>query len=234
MWTPRRLAVALLAVVIAVAALWQLGRSDSSPPAPNVPAETATGAESGGSVARDLTPAEEPPSTSTRPFDEGGVPVGFERTELGARRAAVAYLEMTEVAVELAPADAGALAEGMASVSYRDQHAQDTETAMVELAETIPAGIRLRLAPIAARSAAAGDGWEVAVWFVEAITIGTEGVVDDWRTATYRLVWEDDTWKIDSFDSVRGPMPGRGTQPASETPSGFEAVLSGFSDEGLS
>ena len=232
MWAPRRLAVALLAVVIAVAALWQLGRSDSSPPAPNVPAETATGAASGGSVARGLTPAEEPPSTSTRPSEEA-VPVGFERTELGARRAAVAYLEMTEVAVELAPADAGALASGMASVRYRDQHAQDTEAAMIELAETIPAGIRLRLAPIAARSTPAGDDWEVAVWFVEAITVGTEGVVDDWRTATYRLVWEGDTWKIDSFDSVRGPMPGRGTQPASETPSGFEAVLSGFSDEGL-
>ena len=233
MWAPRRLAVALLAVVIAVAALWQLGRSDSSPPAPNVPAETATGAARGGSVARGLTPADEPPSTSTRPFEEA-VPVGFERTELGARRAAVAYLEMTEVAVELAPAGAGALAAGMASAEFRDQHAEDTEAAMIELAETIPAGIRLRLAPIAARSAPAGDSWDVAVWFVEAITIGTEGVVDDWRTATYRLVWEDDTWKIDSFDSVRGPMPGRGTQPASETPSGFEAVLSGFSDEGLS
>ena len=233
MWTPRRLAVALLAAVIAVAALWQLGGSESSTPAPNVPAETATGVASDESVAIDLTPAEEPPSTSTRPSEEV-VPVGFERTELGARRAAVAYLEMTEVAVELAPADAGVLAEGMASVKYRDQHAQDTEAAMIELAKTIPAGIRLRLAPIAARSAPAGDGWEVAVWFVEAITIGTDGVVDDWRTATYRLVWEDDTWKIDSFDSERGPMPGRGTQPASETPSGFEAVLSGFSDDGLS
>lgn len=233
MRTPRRLAVALLVVVIAGAALWQLGGSGSSSQAPNVPTRTATGVVGDESVAIDLTPTDEQLPASTGPSGEV-VPVGFDRTELGARRAAVAYLEMTEVAVELAPADAGALAAGMASVGYRDQHAQDTEAAMVELAETVPAGIRLRLAPIAARSAPAGDGWEVAVWFVEAITIGTDGVVDDWRTATYRLVWEDDTWKIDSFDSVRGPMPGRGTQPASETPSGFEAVLSGFTDEGLS
>ena len=105
---------------------------------------------------------------------------------------------------------------------------------MVELRDTIPIGITLRLAPIETRVTPDGDGWRVSVWFVEAITIGTDGVVDDWRTATYRMVWEDNIWKIDAFTSERGPMPGRGSQPASETPAGFEALLEGFDDEGLS
>ena len=97
-----------------------------------------------------------------------------------------------------------------------------------------PNGVSLRLAPIEARSTVSGDAWIVSVWFVEAISIGSAAVVDDWRTVTYRMVWEDQTWKVDSFASERGPTPGRGTQPASSTPAGFEVLLDGFSDEGLS
>ena len=160
--------------------------------------------------------------------------VPFEQTAAGARAAAVAYLESTETGVTLQPAEAGAWARESASADYADEFAADTEARMVELWETIPEGITLRLAPVETRLVADGDAWLVSVWFVEAITIGTEGVVDDWRTATYRRVWEGGTWKIDRFASERGPMPGRGTSPGSETPAGFEALLAGFDDEGLS
>jgi hypothetical protein len=158
---------------------------------------------------------------------------GFDRSETGARDAAVGYLESTELAVEMSPADAAELARSMASDRYRDEFAVETEQSMVELWETIPDGITLRLSPLEARATAVGDDWIVSVWFVEVISIGTDAVVDDWRTVTYRMVWQDGTWKIDSFESERGPTPGRGTQPASSTPAGFEALLDGFSDEGL-
>jgi len=158
----------------------------------------------------------------------------LENSEQGARSAAVAYLETTEAAVEMSPEEAATLARSMSTERFADTFAADTENSMIELLETVPDGVTVRVAPIEARSTPTGDDWLVSVWFVEAITVGKEAVVDDWRTATYRMVWEDDTWRIDSFESERGPTPGRGTQPGSTTPAGFEALLDGFSDEGLS
>jgi len=162
------------------------------------------------------------------------LPDGFPRTEAGALAAAVSYLEATEEAVTLAPADAGAAQSAMATAVFADEFAADTERRMSELVAAVPGGIRLRLAPIEARSVPDGDDWLVSIWYVQAITLVGETVVDDWRTANYRMRWEGDTWKIASFESNRGPMPGRGTQPPSATPTQFEALLSGFSDDGLS
>jgi len=161
-------------------------------------------------------------------------PDGFLRTEAGALAAAVSYLEATEEAVTLAPVDAGAAQGDMATADFADEFAADTERRMSELVAAVPGGIRLRLAPIEARSVPDGADWLVSIWYVQALTLVGDAVVDDWRTANYRMRWQDDTWKIASFESNRGPMPGRGTQPASATPTQFEALLSGFSDAGLS
>ncbi len=158
----------------------------------------------------------------------------FERSEAGARAAAVAYLEATEEAVTMTPVEAAAAQRRIATAGFAELFAADTEQRMNELIASVPGGIRLRVAPIAARSVADGDDWLVSVWYAQAITLIGEGVVDDWRTAHYRMRWEDDTWKIASFESNRGPMPGRGTQAASATPIEFEALLSGFTDDGLS
>ncbi len=121
----------------------------------------------------------------------------------------------------------------MATTAFAEEFGADTEQRMIELVEAIPGGITLRVASIEARSVADGDDWLVSIWYVQAITITGESVVDDWRTANYRMSWEDNTWKIASFESKRGPVPGRGTQPPSATPSQFEALLDGFSDDGL-
>lgn len=238
MWPPRRTAIAAVAgVTILFVGLVLAGGDDAtgptagSPPSSASPEVTATG------EVDTSTPAT---IASNPEGDEAGAPtppppsVPFEPTADGARSAAVAYLDSTETGVTLQPADAAAWARESASAAYADQFAADTEARMVELWETIPEGITLRLAAIETRVVPDGDGWLVSVWFVEAITIGAEGVVDDWRTATYRMVWEGGGWKIDRFGSERGPMPGRGTSPASETPAGFEALLVGFDDEGLS
>ena len=238
MWPPRRITVVVLAgVTVLVVGLMLAGGDgttdaiDGSPPSSASPEAIATG------EADASTPAIAPPDpaadvAATSLPSAPSVP--FEQTAAGARAAAVAYLESTETGVTLQPAEAGAWARESASADYADEFAADTEARMVELWETIPEGITLRLAPVETRLVADGDAWLVSVWFVEAITIGTEGVVDDWRTATYRMVWEGGTWKIDRFASERGPMPGRGTSPGSETPAGFEALLAGFDDEGLS
>lgn len=158
----------------------------------------------------------------------------FERTEAGARTAAVDYLEATEEAILLSPIEAAAMQRTMATTEFAEEFGADTELRMTELLSAVPAGITLRVAPIEARVVADGDGWFVSIWYVQAITISAESVVDDWRTANYRLRWEDGTWKIAAFDSERGPMPGRGTQPPSASPEQFETILADFSDTGLS
>ena len=181
----------------------------------------------------------EPAETRSVPSSPvgGDVPIavrsGFEQTEAGARLAAVAFLEVTEEAVVLSPAEAADLQRAMATAGFGEEFAADAEQRMTELVQAVPGGIRLRVAPIEARSIADGEDWLVSIWYVQAITIASESVVDDWRTASYRMRWEDGTWKIASFESRRGPMPGRGTQPPSETPTRFEALLSGYSDDGL-
>ena len=156
-----------------------------------------------------------------------------DRSEAGARTAAVAYLEATEEAVRMSPTEAAAVQRAFATTDFAEEFGADTEQRMTDLTAAIPNGIVLRVAPIEARSAPDGDDWLVAVWYVQAITIAEESVVDDWRTAHYRLRWEDDTWKVADFSSERGPMPGRGTNPPSASPQQFEAILKDFTDEGL-
>ncbi|MFT7649503.1 MAG: hypothetical protein ACI8Y4_004264 [Candidatus Poriferisodalaceae bacterium] len=158
----------------------------------------------------------------------------FERTVAGARTAAVGYLEATEEAILLSPIEAAAMQRTMATTEFAEEFGSDTEQRMTELLSAVPVGITLRVAPIEARTVADDDGWLVSIWYVQAITISGESVVDDWRTANYRMRWQDGTWKIAAFDSDREPMPGRGTQPPSVSPEQFETILAGFSDTGLS
>ena len=155
------------------------------------------------------------------------------RTERGARQAAVAMLELTEEAVQLTPEEAAELERPFATAAMADEAAAQTEERMRDLLAAVPGGITLRIAPMEIHSVGDGEDYVVSVWYVEAITIASDGVVDDWRTAVYRMRWEDDMWKVADFRSSRGPMPGRGNQAASHSPTQFEALLSGFDDEGL-
>ena len=239
MWSGRRIGLAVvlaLVVVAGVSLVFRLGSGDIGPGEVSAPSSEShividTGAEVGSTTATgsDGQRAEQAPPPSPNPpaFEH-------EPTAAGARSAAIAYLESTEDAVTLRPAEAAAWARESASAAYAYEFGADTERRMVELWQTIPEGVTVRLAPIETRVIAGQDGWLVSVWFVEAITIGSEGVVDDWRTASYEMVWEDNSWKIDGFVSERGPMPGRGTNPTSMSAPAFEALLAEFDDEGLS
>jgi len=178
-------------------------------------------------------PSLDSPGQSTEVVVEAPLSPGSDRTEAGARAAAAAFLELSEDAVSMSPAQASAVQRSIATADFAEEFGTDTEQRMIELTQSVPSGIILRVAPIEVRSDADGDDWLVAVWYVQAITIVGESVVDDWRTATYRMRWENDTWKIAAFSSERGPMPGRGTQPPSATATRFEALLDGYSDEGL-
>lgn len=186
-----------------------------------------------GLAVESAAPSTEATGGSTEVTAEPSAMPSADRTEAGARTAAVAYLEMTEDAVGVAPAEAAAIQRSIATAGFADEFGADTEQRMVELRASIPGGIVLRIAPIEVRSSASGDDWLVSVWYAQAITIVGETVIDDWRTADYRLRWEDDAWRIADFSSDRGPMPGRGSQPPSASAIDFESQLSGYNDEGL-
>ena len=202
----------------------------SSPEVPSSTSEAVTSTPSSNVPDNDQEVVADPgPSRASVPSA-----LAVERTETGARTAAVGYLEATEDAVLLLPIDAAAMQRTMATTGFAEEFSSDTEQRMTELLSAVPGGITLRVAPIEARTIADGDDWLVSIWYVQAITISSESVVDDWRTANYRMRLEGSTWKIAAFDSDRGPMPGRGTQPPSASSEQFETILADFSDTGLS
>lgn len=226
-------AIKWTATVLLVGALgvsWSAMTSDS---------RNATPAVVGDSVPADPSPPtvlDQPTAaTSALPASnaEAVAELRFDQDEAGARTAAVAYLELTEDAVSLTPSAAAAIQRSIATAEFAAEFGADTEQKMIELTQTIPGGVVLRIAPIEVRSVANGDDWLVSVWYAQAITMVGEAVVDDWRTANYRMRWEDGTWRIAEFSSERGPTPGRGTQPASASAVQFEAILAGYSDDGL-
>ncbi len=224
------LAVVVLLVLGGVVALVTGGEGSGRGSVSEIPGPTPGAPTSRPADPAQATNTPTPSVSNARPTTVRSL---FARTEAGARLAAVAFLEVTEEAVALSPSEAADLQRTMATGGFAEEFAADTEQRMTELVQAVPGGIKLRVAPIEARSIADGEDWLVSIWYVQAITIVDESVVDDWRTASYRMRWEDDTWKIASFESRRGPMPGRGTQPPSDTPTRFEALLSGYSDDGL-
>lgn len=227
----RRTRWTLALLIVGALALGWVRMSDDSPTG-HSSSEVPTNGEPG-LAAESTAPSTRATGDSTEVSAQPPAGPSADRTEAGARTAAVAYLEMTEDAVSMAPSEAAAIQRSIATSEFAEEFSADTEQRMVELQATVPGGIVLRIAPIEVRSSASGDDWLVSVWYAQAITIVGETVVDDWRTADYRLRWVDDAWKIAEFSSDRGPMPGRGSQPPSASAIDFESQLSGYNDEGL-
>ncbi len=89
------------------------------------------------------------------------------------------------------------------------------------IAAEVPEGVAVEVAPIGVSSTQRGDGWDVSIWYVEVIVYGDQLAVEQWRTATYLLVWEDGGWRMDGLESAAGPVP---TRPASVLSSPTQAV----------
>ncbi len=84
-----------------------------------------------------------------------------------------------------------------------------------------------------ARSIAVGDGFEVSIWYAGVIAIGTDSTFDNWRTVTYSLVWERDTWPIEDSVSIVGPVPSRSAGLTVTPPAALVSTLGLFDDGGL-
>lgn len=156
-----------------------------------------------------------------------------DRSEAGARRAAVRFLELTEDAVQLDPAEAAAIQRSISSERSAERLGAEVFDQLTAVAAEVPDGVVLWVTPIAAGSTARGDGWVVEVWYVEVIVIGDQLAIEQWRTATYSLVWEAESWRIDEVGVVDGPVPARPATLVASSPAELIAATVGLDDAGL-
>lgn len=158
---------------------------------------------------------------------------GESETELGARRAAVRFLELTEVVVTETPDAAAEVQRSISTTRSAGRLAGEVSHKLEVIQAQAPDGVRVHVAPIAARATARGVGWDVSIWYVQVTQYGNEVAVEHWVTATYSLVWESGEWRMDDLASSAGPIPAR---PANATPSpvgAYARALEGFTDEGI-
>jgi hypothetical protein len=125
-------------------------------------------------------------------------------------------LELSEDVVEVSPVEAAEAQRAVSTSRSADRLASEVENAMRELVAQAPEGLGVWVAPISARSTPVGEGWEVSIWYVQVLTVGTQLTVESWHTATYTLEWETGTWKVADVVAVDGPTPSAG--PVAPTP----------------
>lgn len=211
-----------------------LGGRSSGDPLDDVPSpQEAVISQDHADASTDVEPSDPPdPALFVRPrviADD----VGFGRSEVGARRAAVAFLEATEDIVHLTPAEAAETQRAISTAAAGERLASEVEEQMTDLLARTPQGVEVWIAPMNARSSESLDGYSVSIWYAEVVAFGTAIAVDNWRTVTYSLVWERKTWLIDEQTSIEGPVPSRAGGLTVTPPATLLSILSDFNDEHL-
>lgn len=169
--------------------------------------------------------------------DAAGVPVGFSRTQSGARDAAIAYVQLGDLLLSLDPTAAADVLRRVASRDSSGQFAQSELAGFTQLRNALGRGsgpIRLRVGVVATRvDAFSQDRARVRLWRVAVLSRdGMTNPGEQWATVTYDLVWEGGAWKIWSETDVPGPDPAT-TASQLATPSELEAALVGFAPVGM-
>jgi hypothetical protein len=126
----------------------------------------------------------------------------------GAVAAAVGFLELTERVTSMTPDEAAAAQAAMSADSAREALAAKTRDEVERTVAAYDIGtIHLQITPLAARRTDLPTGTTVAIWYLGVLTVDHGTVAAYFRTATYALVWEHDTWRMTSLDSTPGPTP---------------------------
>ena len=179
--------------------------------------------------------AASPPASRTTLVESQGAyssDVEESATESGARRASLRFLELTERVVDMTPEEAADAQRAISTARSAERLAADVERKLRAIQAQVPEGVAVHVAPVAVRSTRLGDGWSVAIWYVQVAVYGGELAAEQWTTATYSMVWEAGNWRMDDLVSAPGPTPARSSTTA--TPVGeLLAALQGFSDEGV-
>ncbi len=203
----------------------------------------AVGVLLGGGDASEGTPRISMPDTSSPAVATSrliGVPSGQEGPAATAAEeterpevAAVRFLELTEDVVRMTPEEGARAQRSIASSSSADRLSQEVFDTLTGLANDVPGGVEVQIAPLGVRSVETSGGWDVSIWYVEVVVYGNELAVEQWRTATYSLVDEDGEWRMDALVSTDGPVPTRPAAAVAWSTSAFIAGIAGFDDEVL-
>ena len=164
---------------------------------------------------------------------EDGIPTGFSHDEAGALAAAGTYATTGQALIDMAPTElADAVRRYSAAGSESDQISEVT-TEVASLRHALSSGqgrIQYVKSVLATRlSSYSPERAEIQVWAVG--VLWRQGAAEpqaDWTTSTFVLVWEDDTWKVEteSITSGPAPAPNGGTPPVSATE--LDRLLEGF------
>ncbi len=144
--------------------------------------------------------------------------------------AAVSVVELREHLLEVAPEEAASVVAATSAPESAAGLSEATRSEMEALRATAPAGLVLRVAPIAANviEETSSDA-RVAVWLAQVLT-GAGGVRVAYSTATVDLRLVEGQWRLVGITTVPGPVPSPTQEPTDAAR--FEAELGGFENLG--
>jgi hypothetical protein len=162
-----------------------------------------------------------------------GMLVGFDRTEPGARDAALAYatapqrwLYMDDASIRAAVA---AIATETAAERLAGDVVEEVGLARDALAAS-PGRVWWFVRPLASDVVMfSRDRARVEVWVVTVLSASDVAVPQaDWLTVSLELRWEGDDWRVDDVRDEPGPTPMSGTRDEPWAPEPFDDALAGF------
>ena len=163
-----------------------------------------------------------------------GVPMGYRPDVDGADAAAWEFVRASASMVTMPRPEAIAAQRVMAAAGAEDDLVATRLAQLENIWKSVGSeDVSYWYTPIASRAEISGSGEAlVDVWYVGVIRSPLVTGLQWWRTATYRLVWEDDDWRVAQESDVAGPIPtlagGQTPTPAAE----MDAVLEGFNPRG--
>lgn len=162
-----------------------------------------------------------------------GMPVGFSRTEPGARAAAMTYsaasqlwLYFTDEEIEEAVA---AIAAPPAAPSLTREVVGEVGVAREALAAS-PGRVWWVVRPLATRvEAFTPDRARISVWTVTVLSAADVALPQsEWITVTVELVWSDGDWLVEAITDTAGPTPMLGPRDQPWQPEPLDDALEGF------
>ena len=84
------------------------------------------------------------------------------------------------------------------------------------------------MTPLATRRTDSPDGVTVAVWYLGVVTVDHGTASSYFRTATYDLVWEHNSWRMTGLESTPGPTPTPSNAAVVDSAEQLAGVLDGF------
>jgi hypothetical protein len=171
---------------------------------------------------RPATGPASPPTGPTASVTAGSPAVGPVEAALG-------FLELTERVMGMTPQQAADVQAQISSDDARAALVADTRAEMERTAAAYePGTIHVQVTPLATRRTDSPDGVTVGIWYLGVVTVDHGTATSYFRTATYGLVWEHDSWRMTALESTPGPTPTPGQAAVVDSAEQLAGALHGF------